>query len=105
MSNPLPVTDSGRPGKDRSVPFRLAACGVLQAAFFLEIHHQLGRWIRRDTNVYFCFAAFALALLSVTVIFPILSGISQVSRVFIRVIGLLPIGEWLVAARILFHQL
>jgi len=91
--------------KDRSVPLRVAACGFLQAAFFLEIYPQLGRWIRRDTNVYFCFAAFALALLSVTVIFPILSRISRVGRVFSRVMALLAIWELLVAARVLLYQL
>ena len=91
--------------KDRSVLFRLATCGILQAAFFLEIYPQLGRWIRRDTNVYFCFAAFALALLSVTVIFPILSPISLIGRVFIRVMALLAIWELLTAARVLFYQL
>jgi hypothetical protein len=91
--------------KDRSLPFRLAACGVLQAAFFFWIYPHLGRWMRRDTNVYFCFATFAVALLSVTVVVPILFRISPVARVFIRVMALLAIWELLSAIRVLFYQL
>jgi hypothetical protein len=91
--------------KDGSLPSRLAACGILQAVFFLWIYPHLGRWIRRDTNVYFCFAAFALALMSVTVVVPILFRTSPVAKVFVRVMALLAIWELLTATRVLFYYI
>jgi hypothetical protein len=89
--------------KNRSLSSRLAACGVLQAVFFLWIYPHLGRWMRRDTNVYFCFAAFALALISIVVVVPILFRMSPLAKVFVRVMALLAIWEFLAAARVLFY--
>jgi len=90
--------------KDRSLPFRLAACGVLQAAFFLWIYPDLGRWIRRDTNVYFCFAAFALALLSVSPVLSIFSRVSQAVRALIAGVVALALWELIRATRVLLYQ-
>jgi len=90
--------------KNQSAAARIVVWFALQAVFFLWVH-PVGRWMRRDTKVYFCFAAFALASLSIIAVLPILSRVSIAVRTLI--IGLLAVAGWelVAAARVLFHQL
>lgn len=62
------------------LPARLGLWCALQAVFFACIYPSLGRWMRRDTNIYFCFATFALALVSVVIVLPVRSRVSVVAR-------------------------
>jgi hypothetical protein len=89
--------------KHRSVLARTVVWGVLQLGFFLWVYPP-ARWIRRDTNVYFCFAAFALASLSITAVLPVLSRVSSVVRVLIG--GMLAVAfcELMAATRDLWYQ-
>ena len=89
--------------KDRSALVRAIAWVALQAVFFLWVH-PVGRWARRDTKVYFCFAAFALASLSIAAVLPILSRVSL--RVKILVAGMFALAAWelIAATRVLFYQ-
>jgi hypothetical protein len=66
--------------KDWKLVSRLGMWCALQALFFVWVYPGLGHWIRRDTNVYFCFAAFALALVSVVVMGPASVRVSVVAR-------------------------
>ena len=89
--------------KNRSQLFRLAVCGTLQAVFFLWVY-PLGHWMRRDTNVYFCFATLALALLSIVAVLPIISRVSPVVRVLITALLVLALWELISATRVLLYQ-
>jgi hypothetical protein len=89
---------------ERSVLARTLAWGGLQIAFFLFVHPLLGNWHRRDTNVYFCFAAFALASLSIVAVLPVLHRVSSIVRVLI--VGMLAVATWefIAAARVFWYQ-
>jgi hypothetical protein len=68
---------------------RLGLWCALQAVFFVWVYPHLGGWIRRDTNVYFSFAAFALALVSLVVVIPVASRVSVFARsVFLLMLSL-----------------
>ena len=89
--------------KDRSVLARVAIWGGLQAVFFLWVY-PLGRWMRRDTNVYFCFGAFALASLAIAVDLPILSRVSPRVRGVIWGMLTVAVLELIAATRVLSYQ-
>jgi uncharacterized membrane protein len=66
--------------KDWELPGRLGVWCALQAIFFFWVYPNLGRWMRRETNVYFCLAAFALALVSMVVVVPVSSRVSVLAK-------------------------
>ena len=89
--------------KHRSVVARVIVWIGLQAMFFVWVHPE-ERWMRRDTKVYFCFAAFALASLSLVAILPLLSRVSPAAKILI--IAMLATVGWelFAATRILLYQ-
>jgi hypothetical protein len=73
--------------------------------FFVTVYPQLGHWMRRDTNVYFCFATFALGLLSVAVVVPAFLRVQRHARLFIAALVAMAIWELVSGMRILYYQL
>jgi hypothetical protein len=91
--------------RDLKLSGRLIVWCALQAVFFIWVYPGLGRWIRRDTNVYFCFATFALALVSVVVVIPVFSRESVVAKSSFLLTVSLAWWEVVRATRILLWQL
>jgi hypothetical protein len=88
---------------DRSLLVRAAVWGASQAVFFFWVY-PLGRWARRDTNVYFCFAAFALASLAIAAVLPVLSRVSPRARLLLVCMSAVGVLEFIVAIRVLLYQ-
>jgi hypothetical protein len=91
--------------RDLELPSRLMIWSALQAVFFIWVYPGLGRWIRRDTNVYFCFATFALALVSVVVVIRVFSRDSVVAKGAFLLTVSLAWWEVVRALRVLLWQL
>jgi len=90
--------------KDWKLLSQLGMWCALQAVFFVWVYPGLGRWIRRDTNVYFCFAAFALALVSVVVVMPAFCRVSVAARSGFLLPVSLACWEVVRALRVLLYQ-
>src|SRR5258706_3812019 len=87
------------------LPIRLAVWCAVDVVFFVCVYPGLGRWMRRDTNVYFCFATFALALVSVVVVIPVSSRVSVAARSAFLLMVSLACWEVVCAIRVLLWQL
>jgi hypothetical protein len=91
--------------RDWKLPGRLGLWCALQVVFFVWVYPGLGRWVRRDTNIYFCFATFALALVSGVVVIPVFSRTSVVARSAFLLTVSLAWWEVVRAMRVLLWQL